>query len=559
MPSLYPHGFCGSLEENSISVGMAFSFFKFRDRLRRYASSPAAILRTFRIFLDNRAIRTSALFDVEYYYRENPEVAQLRESPSLHYLACGDAAGKNPSLAFCGAEYLELNPEVRATGMNPLVHYERIGKRKGLRYSFLQPEAPQERGEFCFPSIEEHQASFPSKLESLKKRIRAGERVKAIFFVTSVAMFPARPLFDAMLKDSLFDARIAVVPDLRGLSETNPRLEMEKCKAQVEKEYPREVFFIANQLENGSWNDILAEFNADIVCYPLPYDFSYHRYNARWAVGRQYLPIYVNYGYPCTTFTMPVFAMNVFACAWRVFLEGADALAIYRESSPIHGSNGIVTGAIKMDPLARFPSIEEENKRILVAPHHSVSGGANSLLEISNFLRFSDYFLELPKRYPNVEFVFRPHPFLFAVLSRDAFWGRERCDRWIEHFLSYPNTELSEGGDYLEEFARADAIIQDCASFLVEWMFTGKPGCYMLPEDEDCNLPFLPIGFESLSHYYIARKEAAIDEFIQNVVLGGMDPMADERLRFRKKILVNDFECSKMALNFIRAEVSVDG
>ena len=512
----------------------------FLDRIRRYASSPGGILRTLRLLAQDRTVRLSPLFDRDWYLRETPELAASGESPSLHYLACGAAAGKDPGPGFCGAEYLALHPDARASGLNPLVHYERIGRRLGYRISFLQPLLPDGRADpaWRFPTLEEHQAAFPAKVAAIRAKVPRGERVRAVFFVANAAMFPARPLLDAMRRDPRFDARIGVIPDLRGLADADPAPAMGRCRADLASAYPPDAFLPISRSPDGTWPDILAEFGADIVCPPLPYDLSDFRYNPRWCVGRPYLPVYVNYGYPCTVFALSVLGLSNYAYLWKVFLEGDDSLDAYRSVSPVGGCNGVVVGDVKMDALARTSRNSGPRKRVLICPHHSVDGGANDLLALSNFLRYADFFADLPAHFPDLDFLFRPHPFLFPVLARPKFWGPAKCASWRERFLRHSNAAWSQGGDAVADFAASDALIQDCSSFLPEWMFTGKPCCYMVKSEDDV-AKFLPVGRKCLQHCTLAFDEAAIRVFLRDVVLGGLDPLAEKRESFRRELAVN--------------------
>ena len=528
----------------------------FLDRLRRYASSPGAVLRTLGILAQDRAVRRSPLFDRGWYLRENPDLTASGESPSLHYLAAGAPAGKDPGPGFCGAEYLALHPDARASGLNPLVHYERVGRHRGYRISFLQPEGPADSA-WRFPSFAEHQASFPAKVEAIRVKAARGERVRAVFFVTSAAMFPARHLLDAMRRDTRFDARLAVIPDLRGIAGTDPLSEMGRCRETLARDYPPEAFLPVDRGADGQWPDILGDFGADIVCHPQPYDLSDVRYNPRWCVGRPVLPVYVNYGYPCTVFALSVLGLSNYAYQWKVFLESESALDSYRGASPVAGCNGTVVGDMKMDALLPEPRSAGSRKRVLLAPHHSVEGGANDGLALSNFLRHADFFAELPARFPSLDFLFRPHPFLFPVLARPKFWGAAKCDAWRRRFLSHPNATWSDGGDPLRDFAVSDAIVQDCSSFLAEWMFTGKPCCYMLKSESDVE-KFLPVGRDCLRHCAIAFDAPAIESFLRDVVLGERDPIATDREAFRRRIAVNWPHAAEAALAAIRRDLGID-
>ena len=369
-------------------------------------------------------------------------------------------------------------------------------------------------------------------------------------------MFPARPLLDAMRGCAHYDARIAIVPDLRGIGSVPPEVAMRRAEKALTTSYPPEAFVSVACTTAGSWSDPIAEFSPDIVCYPSPYDLSFWRCNPRRAVGDAFLPIYVNYGYPCTSFAAPVLGLSNYALMWKVFLESDAALDLYRSVSPIAGANGEVVGSITMDALSRQSPRPRSRKCILIAPHHSVAGGANGILSLSNFIRLADFFASLPERFPEVDFLFRPHPFLFDVLERPSFWGRVKCEDWRTRFLAHPNARWTDGGDPLPDFAAADAIIQDCASFLANWMFTGKPCCYILQDRAEAPRKFNAIGLRCLEGCRVATEAAEIEDFVRRTVIGGEDREASERSRIREELMVNWPNPTKAALASIDRALS---
>ena len=327
---------------------------------------------------------------------------------------------------------------------------------------------------------------------------------------------------------------------------------MERCRAALAATYPPESFLPIIRRPDGQWPDILAEFGADIVCHPSPYDLSDFRYNPRWCVGRPYLPIHVNYGYYRSLYDRHLMANRNYAVFWKAFFECDATLAEYREHSILRGANAEVVGYVKMDALATAsPMVRNGNRRrVMIAVHHSVEGGANDVLGLSNFLRYADFFADLPARFPDLDFLFRPHPFLFPVLARPKFWGPAKCAAWRERFLSHPNAVWSDGGDYFAEFASCDAIIQDCGSYLVEWFYTGKPCCYMLKSKADF-AKFAPLGRECLHRCHLAYEQGEIETFLRRVVLNGQDDLAGERERFRKAVAVNHPHAADAALGAI--------
>ena len=128
-----------------------------------------------------------------------------------------------------------------------------------------------------------------------------------------------------------------------------PAAATERCRADLAEAYPAEAFLPVARGADGEWPDVLADFGADLVCHPSPYELSDFRYNARWCVGRPVLPVYVNYGYPCTAFALFAMGLTNFAFQWKVFLESDAALEAYRSASPVAGCNGVVAGDLKTD------------------------------------------------------------------------------------------------------------------------------------------------------------------------------------------------------------------
>lgn len=78
------------------------------------------------------AIRTSELFDADWYLAAYPDVAAAGLNPALHYLQKGWLETRDPGPDFNTSRYLKANPDVaRAAGMNPLLHYIEHGREEG--------------------------------------------------------------------------------------------------------------------------------------------------------------------------------------------------------------------------------------------------------------------------------------------------------------------------------------------------------------------------------------------------------------------------------------------
>ncbi|WP_053086443.1 class I SAM-dependent methyltransferase [Microvirga massiliensis] len=80
---------------------------------------------------DTALIAKSGLFDPRWYVDHNPDVAQSGVDPLIHFVEFGGREGRDPSHLFRSSWYLEQHPDVSVNGTNPLIHYLRTGQAKG--------------------------------------------------------------------------------------------------------------------------------------------------------------------------------------------------------------------------------------------------------------------------------------------------------------------------------------------------------------------------------------------------------------------------------------------
>lgn len=99
---------------------------------------------------DEELIRSSDLFDVDYYLATYPDVAAAKVDPVKHYLGSGTREGRDPSESFSTRAYLRRYPDVQATGWNPLVHYLRLGEAEGRLSNPLLDDAELVAGSGMF-------------------------------------------------------------------------------------------------------------------------------------------------------------------------------------------------------------------------------------------------------------------------------------------------------------------------------------------------------------------------------------------------------------------------
>lgn len=76
------------------------------------------------------AVESLGIFDAARYLDLYPDVREAGIDPLRHYVDRGAREGRSPCDLFDGAYYLRRNPDVRQAGLNPLVHFCQVGWRE---------------------------------------------------------------------------------------------------------------------------------------------------------------------------------------------------------------------------------------------------------------------------------------------------------------------------------------------------------------------------------------------------------------------------------------------
>lgn len=83
------------------------------------------------------AIKKNHLLDIDYYLNSNPDIRVSGVDPILHYMYHGFKEGRNPNPAFNGDYYFKTHADVRTSNLNPLVHYSLYGINKGRKTQYV--------------------------------------------------------------------------------------------------------------------------------------------------------------------------------------------------------------------------------------------------------------------------------------------------------------------------------------------------------------------------------------------------------------------------------------
>ena len=100
-----------------------------------------------------------------------------------------------------------------------------------------------------------------------------------------------------------------------------------------------------------------------------------------------------------------------------------------------------------------------------------------------------------------------------------------------------PNTQL-ETGQYADLFMTSDAMIHDSGSFAAEYHYSKQPVMFMSKDMDETLSEQSDFGKQAYAMHYIGANEQDIRRFIDDVVLGGNDPMRPQREQFFNEYLL---------------------
>jgi len=365
-------------------------------------------------------------------------------------------------------------------------------------------------------------------LPRLLKKLRKKEKIRVVFTAWNVSMWKYDLLYRAMQKHPRFEPIVVLTP-------RKPETQ-EHDVAEMRRVFSARNYVIADGVQGGRFGlEFDKKLSPDLVFFTQPYGPPYLCHE-NWKYVFGYCP----YGFPTgaiENWQYNNFMQNI---AWKIFCSTKEAVDDARACTLNKAKNCVCSGYLFGDELSARTATESvwknvagTPKRVIWSPHFSIS--ENALFRLSNFLRLHQAMLDFAEEFRGkIQWAFKPHPFLFPTLCDAPDWGRERAVAYFEKWENLENAQLELDG-YADLFASSDAIIHDCGSFTVEYLYTRKPAMYLRIPDKTRAAGDL--GKEALACYYQGFEKSDIRHFLENVVLGGNDPLRSAREQFYEKHL----------------------
>lgn len=356
--------------------------------------------------------------------------------------------------------------------------------------------------------------------------IRRKDSIRFGFLLQELSQWKTEPLYKAMLEHPRFKPILCISPCLE-IAGAEKQL-IEYCK---EKEYDY-VWLDAGKR-------IKEQVDIDIALPEKPYHKQIHKMH-RIEQNRNIPFVIIPYYLSTITEDWVVNQRSCLLC-WREFVDNDSCRQAWAKMHYLKGLTYVVTGLPVMDelltPKEELPDVwpvADGRKRIIYAPHHTISDMHFEGIGYSTFLDYSDRMLELRDKYRDqVYFVFKPHPSLRRKLL--ILWGEERTDEYYKKW-EMPGVSYVEQGAYLPLFKHSDALIHDCGSFTIEYMYMDNPVMYLVRDDSHAE-NMIPYAKEAFDLHYKGKCSNDVERFIQQVI-EGVDPLKEKRSALKRQHLL---------------------
>lgn len=423
---------------------------------------------------------------------------------------------------------------------------------KQIYLRYIKKAVQEIRNKYLIRKISRVEMGYEKSL----KQIRTKEKVKVLFLLLISDSWKYDSLYKEFEKNDKFEVIVVVCPFINQ-GEDFLLNDLKKSEAFcIDKKYNYIMGYDINEKRSV---DIKKQINPDIVFFSNPNNLTADEFLIDNYLDT--LTCYVPYTFQVDALYEYRFNSIFANKCWKVFYE-TELHKKYAEKYAVNrGKNVVVTGHPFLnvfnsysgdDPWKKIDSINR--KRIIWGPHWTVKGGQLTGLNFSCFLEYADYFLELAEKYSNeVQFAFKPHPFLKMILKKPNIWGDEKTDEYYRRWNETTNTQLLEG-EFVRLFKYSDALIHDSSAFLAEYHLLDKPSAYTVFDNEVFN-NLNDFGVNSLKVHTQINSKNDLNNFIVDVI-NGEDKKKQERNNFVKKFYFQkQLTASKNIVEYINKQL----
>lgn len=348
------------------------------------------------------------------------------------------------------------------------------------------------------------------EINRVKKKNSNGKPIDVVFLVVYKSIWKADLVFQQMAKDSRYNPCIIVIPRM----DANNVLEdaEDTYKYFKEKGYNTKIAY-----DNKNWQKLESFTNVDIIFFSIPYSYSLPQYLISSLYKK--LTCYVPYFEQIDTNYEGHFNGLTENVCWKVFQINEIHKKIAIKHAFNNGRNIDVVGYPATEPLYTSTGLQTNPwknkalKKVIIAPHHSIA--SSTPLANATFLETAEVLQSLPTLFKNsVTFAFKPHPLLKDKLYKHPDWGIKKTDSYWDFWSNQENAQFEDAG-YIDLFKTSDAMIHDCSSFIIEYLYVNKPCLYLNSQIREGLNEYGEIGYDAILK---AKNNEDIIAFVKSVV-----------------------------------------
>lgn len=406
-------------------------------------------------------------------------------------------------------------------------------------YSLLRLSDELDDGQELYRQI--YEAAIAHGQSCVKRKAQDGEKVRVVFLAISAAEWPAEKVYRLLVADERTACEIVVAPLMDRDVESRRDTYIKTRDYFLENGFAVREIYDAERDKCLDWSDIGGV--PDILIHLTPWFQSLPQVCWILSFPLRCVHLYIPYATYVEDSVDRKYTINCVYnspfvnMVWRAYADSEKNMEGYRKYGLLEGKNIVSSGYAKMDAfyekrnysreeigrLWKIPEGREadEMKRVIIAPHHAILGYAG--IRFATFPRNAFFLLYLAKKYQDqVSFIYKPHPNLrLRAVEAGVFESYEAYDEYVREWEALPNARVVNESSYMEIFETSDAMIMDCCSFIAEYLYVDKPLLFLRREGQVFN----GLGEELMKAYDTAwgSDYCAIEAFLQNTVIGGMD------------------------------------
>lgn len=381
--------------------------------------------------------------------------------------------------------------------------------------------------------------SAPLRFRFICDKLSHKNQITVVFFALNMSMWNYQKLYELFAAHHRFKVYIVLSPIIT----FNPKQIVSDLNGLRTYFKSKNIDFIDFNYESKEVPvDVRKELNPDILFYTQPYPgTSVSKHAMENFIDK--LLCYVPYAF-WTSSESYGYDMFLHRFAWKLFysttLHKEDAVKYSRNK----GRNVVITGYPKTDlflskPYMDFWKIKDRGiKRIIWAPHFTITDETVSASNHSMFLSMADQMVQIAQKFSNhIQIAFKPHPRLKTELYKHSQWGEDRTNRYFQEWEAMDNTFILDR-DYIDLFMTSDAMIHDSASFAVEYMYSGNPVMFCSADIGKYKQTLNQLGRDAIDAHYIGGSNDDITDFIVGIITSFNDVKKSKRDAFYHDYLI---------------------